>query len=89
MTIDCPICSGSAEEDVDFMVKSPDDYRFKSKKDYEDTLAHGVARKSVPQQRMIKVHVCKNCGATIRKDGKLFNSKGSEINMFGDTQDYG
>ena len=36
-----------------------------------------------------KVHVCKNCGAQVDEDGKLFNSKGSEINMFGDTQDYG
>ena len=72
--IDCPICSGSAEEDVDFMIKSP---------------AAKSVPLNVPQQRMIKVHVCKNCGATIRKDGKLFNSKGSEINMFGDTQDYG
>ena len=36
-----------------------------------------------------KMHVCRNCGARITKDGKLFDSKGSEINMFGDTQDYG
>ena len=32
---------------------------------------------------------CKNCGVLTTQEGKMINESGQEINMFGDTQDYG
>lgn len=79
--IDCPICSGKAS-DRDAELKS-DHEKYSYLSDVSDYGSDSYARGRE------KVHVCRNCGARITKDGKLFDSKGSEINMFGDTQDYG
>ena len=74
----CPLCGGATNK----VKLSPNAYQG------EDVLDLELKRHELSAGRG-KVHVCKNCGAKVDEDGKLFNSKGSEINMFGDTQDYG